>query len=334
MRDEALKIAVIGLGKMGLLHASILKVMPGVELAALCEKNSFTRKLLKKILHHVPLVEDVSCLSEFDLDAIYVTTPISSHFSVAKLICQKRLARNLFIEKPLTAAYSEAKELCELAKQTCNVTMVGYLRRFMVTFMKAKELLSENAIGKPEYFTVKAFSSDFCDVHDKPQASIARGGVLKDLGSHAIDIALWFFGGIQVDSATIKSLTGEGAEDFVNFTVQSVSDELKGEFIVSWCAEGYRMPEVLLSISGSKGTLEVSDDKVSLRSSKGEATTWHRPDLNDAVPFWLGSPEFYRESAYFVKSVQKNLAAEPSFETASKVDFLIDSIQRKAEYLG
>jgi len=44
----------------------------------------------------------------------------------------------------------------------------------MVTFMKMKELFSENAIGKPESFTVKAFSSDFCGVHDKPHASITR----------------------------------------------------------------------------------------------------------------------------------------------------------------
>jgi predicted dehydrogenase len=319
---------------MGLLHASILNVMPNVQLVAICEKSSFTRKLLKKILRQVPLVEDVNEFSGLDLDAVYVTTPIPSHFSVAKLVCQKRLAQSLFVEKPLAANYSEAKELCELAKQTCNVTMVGYLRRFMVTFMKAKELLSENAIGKPESFTVKAFSSDFCGIRDNPQVSIARGGVLKDLGSHAIDLALWFFGDIQVDSAAIKSLTGEGAEDSVNFTVHRESDGLKGDFSVSWCAEGYRMPEVTLSISGSKGLIEANDDKVSLRNSKGVTSTWHRPDLNDAVSFWLGSPEFYRESAYFVKSVQKKLAAEPSFETASKVDFFIDSIQRRAERLG
>ncbi len=334
MCDETLRVAVVGLGKMGLLHASILNVMPGVKLAAICEKSSFTRKLLKKILRQVPLVEDVNEFSGLDLDAVYVTTPIPSHFSVAKLVFQKRLARNLFVEKPLAASYSEARELCELAKQTCNVTMVGYLRRFMVTFLKAKELLSENAIGELESFTVKAFSSDFCGVHDNPQISIARGGVLKDLGSHAIDLALWFFGDTQLDSATVKSLTGEGAEDSVNFTVHRKSDGLKGGFSISWCAEGYRMPEVVLSISGSKGLIEANDDKVSLRNSKGEVSTWHRPDLNDAVSFWLGSPEFYRESAYFVKSVQKNSAAEPSFETASKVDFLIDSIQRRAERLG
>lgn len=329
MDKKCLRIAVVGMGKMGLLHASILNVMPNVELAAICEKSSFTLKFLKKLLHQVPVVDDVSDFSGLDLDAIYVTTPIHSHFNVGKHVCENQLARNLFVEKPLSANSFQAKELCELAKQKCNVTMVGYLRRFMVTFLKAKELLSENAIGEIESFNVKAFSADFFGVRNNPKISIARGGVLKDLGSYAIDLALWFFGDTQVDSATIASLTGAGAEDAVNFAVHRESDGLRGKFSVSWCAEGYRMPEVVMSILGSEGIIEVNDDKISLRNGNGEVF-WHRPDLNDAVSFWLGSPEFYRESAYFVNSVQNNLAAEPSFETASKVDFMIEAIQRRA----
>ncbi|MBN1245155.1 Gfo/Idh/MocA family oxidoreductase [Candidatus Bathyarchaeota archaeon] len=334
MDKQKLRVGVVGLGKMGLLHASILNVIPDVQLVAICEKNSFTRKLLEKIIRRVPIVGDVTDFSGLDLDAVYVTTPIPSHFSVAKLVCQERLARNLFVEKPLTATHSESKEICTLAKQTCNVTMVGYLRRFMVTFLKAKELLSENAIGELESFTISAFSSDFCGINDNPQVSIARGGVLKDLGSYAIDLALWFFGDVKIDSAMVESLTGEGAEDSVNFTVHRKSGGLKGDFSVSWCAEGYRMPEVALSISGSKGLIEVNDDKVSFKNSTGEVTTWYRPDLNDDVSFWLGNPEYFRESAYFVNSVQKNLAAEPSFETAAKVDFMIEAIQRRARHLG
>jgi predicted dehydrogenase len=170
-------------------------------------------------------------------------------------------------------------------------------------------------------------------VTDNPKASIARGGVLRDLGSYAIDLVLWFFGDTQVDSATIESVTGEGAEDSVNFNVHRESDGLKGQFFVSWCIDGYRMPEVILSISGSQGMIEVNDDKVSLRNSSGEFF-WHRPDLSDEVSFWLGGPEFYRENAYFINALQTNSVAEPSFETASKVDLMIDSVQRRTGRLG
>ena len=45
------------------------------------------------------------------------------------------------MEKPLASNYSEAEELCNFAKELNSVTMVGYNRRFGVTFRKAKEIL-------------------------------------------------------------------------------------------------------------------------------------------------------------------------------------------------
>jgi len=91
------------------------------------------------------------------------------------------------------------------------------------------------------------------------------------------------------------------------------------------------MPEVNITMKGAKGTIEVNDDKVQLTTKDGKTSTWYRVTLNDAVPFWLGSPEYYREDAYFIECIKSNLVAEPSFETAAKVDMLIENIQECAE---
>ena len=331
MDKETLSVAVVGMGKMGLLHASLLRVLANVQLQAVCEKSSVTRKLLKKVFRGIPLVEDVNEFSDMGLDAVFITTPIPSHFIVAKTVYQEKLAQHVFIEKTLASNYSESKELCELANKNGGVNMVGYTRRFMVTFLKAKELLEQNVIGKPLSFRINAFSSDFFGVHENPTASIARGGVLRDLGSHAIDIALWFFGDLQVGAAKVVSLTGENAEDAVHFAVKRDSEDLQGEFSVSWCMEGYRMAEVALLIKGSGGIIEVNDNKVSLTRGDEVTSIWHRQNLNDLAPFWLGGPEYYREDAYFTKAIRENLAPEPSFNTASKVDLLIETIQKGAK---
>jgi predicted dehydrogenase len=326
----SLRVGIIGSGKMGLLHASLLKIMPGVQLAVVCEKSSLTRRLAKQVFSSIPVVKDVDNLSGLDLDVVYVTTPTPSHFGVTAQVYEKRLARNVFVEKPLTSSYNDSRELCKLASVNGGVNMVGYLRRFMVTFMKTRELLSQGFIGEPLSFRMSAFSSDFNSVKEKPQASIARGGVLNDLGCYAVDLALWFFGDLQLTSATIKSLTGLGAEDAANFAVQQDSGGLEGSFSVSWCVEGYRMPEVDLLVKGSKGTIEVNDDRVILSLVGCEKTVWYRHNLNDHARYWLGAPEYYREDEYFINRVVANSEAEPNFETASKVDMLIDSIRRKA----
>ncbi|XHH09211.1 MAG: Gfo/Idh/MocA family protein [Candidatus Bathyarchaeia archaeon] len=329
MSEKPIRVAVVGLGKMGLLHTSILNILPNVQLAAICEKNSFTRKIGKKVIQNVPIVEDVSDFKGLNVDAVYVTTPISSHYAVAKTVYQQDIAPHVFVEKPLSGNASQSKELVDFADKIKGVNMVGYLRRFYVTFQKAKELLDSNAIGEPKSFQINAYSADFVGVHD-PEASIARGGVLKDLGSYAIDMAFWFFKDFQITSAKTESLTGKDAEDSVNFTVKQDGSALEGDFSVSWCKEGFRMPEVGIKVTGSNGIMEVNDDQVSLTKNGVGKNTWFRMDLNDKVGFWLGNPEYYREDLQFIEAIKTGAIVEPSFATSAKVDELIETIQKKA----
>lgn len=145
MKKE-LKVAVVGFGKMGMLHAGILNVLPGVKLAAICEKSGLIRRFLKKAIKGVHVAECVEELSRLDLDAVYVTTPISSHLPVAKDLYESRAVTNIFVEKTLASNSDEARMLCELARKFGGINMVGYMRRFSVTFNKAKNLLDEGAL--------------------------------------------------------------------------------------------------------------------------------------------------------------------------------------------
>jgi predicted dehydrogenase len=103
-------------------------------------------------------------LSDLGLDAVYVTTPISCHFAVVKSVYNLKVASNVFVEKPLASNYGEARELCDLARRLGGVNMVGYMRRFSVTFRKAKELLNQGVIGEPVSFSAYAYSSDFLEL--------------------------------------------------------------------------------------------------------------------------------------------------------------------------
>jgi predicted dehydrogenase len=330
---EGLAVAVVGLGKMGLLHSCVLNVLPHVKLVALCEKSAMPRKLFKGVFDGVQIVDDVEKLVGLNLDAVYVTTPIPSHFPVAKAIYTGRVARNLFVEKTLASNYEEARELCELAHRFGGVDMVGYLRRFSVTFKKAKDLLSQSVLGEVSSFKAYAFSGDFVAGTGGLGMSASRGGVLRDLGCHAIDMGLWFFGELQVVSAELTSLPDSRSQDSFYFRVKN-SLGLEGQFNISWCMDKYRMPDVGFSIIGSKGIMDVNDDKVELNLNNARSFTWYRHDLNDNVPFCLGLPEYYREDLHFTKSVMEGVSADPSFYSASKVDEIIDEAQKRAVKSG
>jgi predicted dehydrogenase len=327
--DKKLRLAVVGLGKMGLLHASLLSVLPNVELVAVCDKSGIMRKVASKALKDTRVTDSLDPFSDMNLDAIYVTTPIPSHYGIIKEVYSKKIASNLFVEKTLSSSSSRSEELLKLAQSSQSITMVGYMKRFSVTFRKAKELLGQLVLGELLSFNAYAFSSDFASVHDDSSASIARGGVLVDLGAHVVDLALWFFGDLRVASASVQSYTGVGAVDSVDFKVNDLNN-VEGSFNVSWIKEGYRMPEFGLTIKGSKGILTVDDSRVKLELNNSESTEWYRQDLSDNVRFLLAEPEYSRENESFIGSLVSGIETEPNFKTALKVDNLLGDVGRKA----
>ena len=321
-----LKVAVVGLGKMGLLHSSILGIIPNVEVVALCDKSFVLRRIAKKLFKRSVVVDDLEKLQNFSLDCAYVTAPIPAHFPIVNDLYSKIAVSNVFVEKTLASSWNKADQLCTLSEKNRGVNMVGYMKRFSVTFSKAKNLLEDNILGELDSFKGSAYSSDFANINQASQ-SLSRGGVLSDLGSHIIDLALWFFGDLKVEDAIIKSSINN-SEDEVSFKVSG--SNLTGEFDVSWCKDNYRLPNFALTIHGSKGTLTVNDSNVIVESSGKKPLILYRPALNDNVPFLLGDPEYYREDDHFITSILNGNTAEPSFRTASKVDYIIDKVKEEA----
>ena len=321
MNKKCLNVGVIGLGKMGLLHASVLSFLPEVHLSVICEGNAKIVRFAKKMFNGTQFIDSVDKLADLKLDAIYVTTPIPSHFPIAQVIYSNRITSNLFIEKTLALNYDDAVNLSHLAESSKGVNMVGYMNRFAVTFRKGKELLEQGNIGYVVAFEAHCLSSDFVSVK---KGTSPRGGVLRDLGSHILDSALWYFSDLQIESVKENTL------DNTYFKVKGL-DEIEGIFDISWCRKEYRTPEMRLTIKGTKGIIIVDNSSVQLQKSNEKVVVWYRQDLNDNVPFLLGAPEYFREDEYFTKSILENRFAEPSFVTAAKIDRLINEVALRTQ---
>jgi len=324
--DKKLKVGVVGLGKMGLLHASLLSVMPTVQLAALCDKSWLMRKLAKSTLKGLLVTDKLDEMPNLNLDVVYVATPIPSHYGIVKEIYAREIARNVFVEKTLSSNHTQSEELCILAGASQGHTMVGYMKRFSVTFRKAKELLDQGVLGALSSFDAYAYSSDFFGVK-RDSVSGARGGVLEDLGSHVSDLALWFFGDL-LSSIKVSSST-DPRSDSVQFEVVG-SNDFTGKFDISWAKEGYRTPEFGLAIRGTEGTIKVDDSVLMFALDRAQSKTWYRQDLDDHVTFLLGESEYFRENDHFIKSIIFNGKSEPNFQTATKVDYLLEHVRCKA----
>jgi predicted dehydrogenase len=319
--DHKVRIGVVGCGKMGLLHASLLNTIQSASVVALCEKSKRITRFLGKMMTKMQIVNDLEELSGLGLDAIYVTTPIPSHYSIIETVISRKIAKDVFTEKTLGSNYSQSKQLREMMQD--KVSMVGYHKRFGVTFGKAKDFLNQGRIGAVQSFEAYAYSSDFASSPKSQELSTSRDGVLRDLGCHAIDLALWYFGDLEVEPERLAPKIK--ASDALSFAVRT-SSGIRGEFSASRCMADYRMPVIGFSIKGTHGSLDVDEDKLTLKTTEGGALQWFRPSLEDNADFLLGGPEYLREDQHFVSSILAGSRTASDFSSASRVDSIIERV--------
>ena len=142
------------------------------------------------------------------------------------------------------------------------------------------------------------------------------------MGCHIIDMALWYFGDLHIESTTLQLNQTVNGESAGHIKVKSASG-IAGEFDISWCKPGYRIPDYGMSIQGTNGFIEVNNDRLNTNINKKQQT-WYRADLNDHVPFMLGASEYYREDFGFIDGIFNHNVPQPDFLAASKVDSFID----------
>jgi len=319
-------VAIIGSGKMGILHGAILGALPDARVVAICERKWIIRRFGKNAFPGVRVVEHLSDLAGLGVDAVYVTTLPGSHCEVVREVFEREIAANVFVEKSLAASYEEAREMNALAEAQGAATMVGFQKRFSKTFDKAKRLLDEGAIGEIAGFDAWSYSSDFAEASADARQSASRGGVLRDAGSHAIDLALWYFGDLEVLAPAEGTPLTDLPADFSSARV-GTSSGIVGTFSVSAQMADYRLPEIGITIKGSEGRIDVNDDQLELVNDR-QTQRWHRQDLADSeVEFLLGEAEYSRENDAFIAAVATGLDhGGADFEAGARVERIIDAM--------
>ena len=111
---------------------------------------------------------------------------------------------------------------------------------------------------------------------------------------------------------------------------------VEGEIQICWSKPGYRLMEIGLEIQGENGSINVSDDEVSLEilhSTPGferGSYRYTKPELYEGVDFLIGDPEYCVEDSRFLGSLRGQSVAGVDFDTAASVNDTIDRIRAAA----
>ena len=110
---ETIRLSIIGMGRMGITHFSIINSHPRVEVVSVSDTSKVVLDILKKNVLGLEVFTDYKeMIEKTHPDAVIVCTPPNFHYEVCRFACEKRIS--VFCEKPFTVSPNDAKQLKEM----------------------------------------------------------------------------------------------------------------------------------------------------------------------------------------------------------------------------
>jgi predicted dehydrogenase len=130
---KPLRLAVIGVGHLGRIHARILSTLPGIELIGVADPLESNRAAAAAEYGTTPYADYRALIGR--IDAAVVAAPSRLHHEIGLELLNRGI--HLLIEKPLTTRLAEAEELVHAARRHGAVLQAGHIERFNPAFAAA-----------------------------------------------------------------------------------------------------------------------------------------------------------------------------------------------------
>jgi len=208
-----LNFASIGLGWWGDQLAKAVQ-RSGTARIASCFARSAEARAAFASTHGCEAADSFEQVLEDDsIDAVVLATPHSTH--LAQIRAAAEAGKHVFVEKPITVAYSEAVDAAKAARAAGVVLQVGHHRRRVAATRALRRRVDDGAFGMVHLIEAKVTT---------PSDITPRGGWRGDplecplggmtaLGVHMIDSIQYLGGEITSVYATSRQILGRGRLD-------------------------------------------------------------------------------------------------------------------------
>jgi myo-inositol 2-dehydrogenase/D-chiro-inositol 1-dehydrogenase len=302
------RLAVLGCGRIGRVHADSIAVHPRAELVRVFDPvEDAAREVGTRF--GVEWGTDVSAvIDDPSIDAVVVASPTPTH--VELLTRAVRAGKAVLCEKPIDLDLARVDACRAEIGALADRVMVGFNRRFDPSFGDVRARVAAGEIGSLEQLVIISR-----DPAPPPPGYVATsGGLFRDMTIHDFDMARFFLG-------EVVELTARGA-NLVSDEIAAVGD-IDGAVVVlrgasgalcsitnsRRCAFGY---DQRLEAFGELGMLDAANQlPTSVRFSGAERTQVAPPYLN----FFLDryTPAYRAELDHFVTAIETGTVPSPGF---------------------
>lgn len=194
-----LRFAILGLGRIGQVHARAIAGTHGARLKALADPVPAAAEAAQTAFGGD--IRDIdTIMASDDVDAIVICTPTDTHADLIERAA--RAGKAIFCEKPIDLSIARVRDCLKVVEETGATLMVGFNRRYDPDFMALRQAIDTGRIGAVEMVTLTSR-----DPGPPPAAYIERsGGIFRDMTIHDFDVARWMLGE-EVESVVAMAST-------------------------------------------------------------------------------------------------------------------------------
>ena len=281
------KIAMVGCGGIGNLHAKKLLEITGVKIQAAVDIIPERAEKLANMVTCQAFTDYRDALDQ--VDAVWVCTPPESHREIS--VTSLEAGKHVFCEKPMALSLQEADEMIDAAKRNQRLLGIGYCLRFSPWAQMCKEIVNRGEIGEITLAWITRMSSIPPTPWLKSQA--ASGGMLTEQTTHNLDWLRYVVGDVVKVKGMAKTVLPDvDIRDNVVGLLEFAQGAI-GQIMASWSSTANWLESGLV---GTKGVL---------RTGQGGAITVY-PQNGEPVVY---EPEnldmYFEEDRVFIKSVTK-----------------------------
>ncbi|NVK35812.1 MAG: inositol 2-dehydrogenase [Rhodobacteraceae bacterium] len=319
------KLALLGAGRIGKVHAKAVQATVGAELVAVADAfEEAARSLADMYGAEVRTIAEIEASS--DVDGVIICSPTDTH---ADLIEQfARAGKAIFCEKPVDLSVERVRECLKVVEYTNGFLMLGFNRRFDRHFRAVRDQISNGAIGAVEMVQITSRDPS----PPLPSYVAVSGGIFRDMTIHDFDMARFLLGEevetVQAAGSVLvdPEIGKQGDFDSASVILTTASGKQCAISNSRRATYGY---DQRIEVHGSKGVVSAENQRA-FSIEVGTAEGYTRPPLLDF--FMERYMEAYAsEIAMFVEYASTGKIANPSGEDGLKALILAEAALKSVQ---
>jgi UDP-N-acetyl-2-amino-2-deoxyglucuronate dehydrogenase len=253
-------VGLIGAGNISDTHARALRVIPGVEIAAVYAPTRARAEPFAARYGGSAHDSLEQMLAQRPLDMVVIGTPSGVHADHG--IAAAAHGLHVLVEKPIDVTTARADALIEAAARAGVTLGVIFQDRLKPDVRRLKALVDAGRLGTPilanarvKWYRPPAY---YRDSRWRGTQALDGGGALMNQGVHTVDLLLWLFGPVRrVFGRTIAGLHAIEVEDTAVAVLEFASGAVGTLEAATSAYPGYSRQ---IDLTGSNGTVRLDGD--------------------------------------------------------------------------